>query len=87
MESSEHKLNAFELDRAELVVTQQLLKVVINDLIQSTRDKREAREVIAEATDRLLADYRIDGFGPDKTEACREYMRHHATTLLSEVGH
>ena len=86
MESSEDKLNAFALERAELIVTQQLLKIALNHIIMGTPDPRAARETIAAITDQLISGYEIKGFGTAKAEAAREFMKHHATTLLSEVG-
>lgn len=86
MVSDDNKLDAVELTRAELAVTQQLLKIVLNHLIQSAPNPREARETIARAADDLCNGYDIRGFGPDKTDAAREFMRHHATTILSEIG-
>ena len=86
MESNENSLNAFELDRAELVVTQQLLKIALNHIIMGTPDARQARETVASIADKLIENFAIAGFGPAKTDAMREFMRHHAATLLSEVG-
>ena len=86
METSEDKLNAFELDRIELVATQQLLKIVLNHIIQEMSDPRQTRETIASLADALCDGYAIGGFGPDKTAAAREYMKHHVTSIMAQVG-
>jgi predicted nucleic acid-binding protein len=86
LETSEETLNAFELDRAELVVTQQLLKIVLINIIQNSPEPRQTRQTIVSMVDDFCQGFAITGFEPDNTNAAREYMRHHAATIMSEVG-
>lgn len=85
METNDETLNAFELDRAELMVTQQLLKIALNHIVQNAADPRAMRESIAQIADELCEGFEIRGFPAPKADAAKEFMRHHAAILVSEL--
>jgi hypothetical protein len=79
------KLDAFELDRLDMFVTQTLLKCMIHHALLASGEPQKAARELASLYENSVHLFRLRGAEGAKEQAAREYMMDRGQALIAEA--